>query len=337
MFNSFLVSSENLIKNIKYIRLKNPNSKICVMVKANAYGVGVKFVVKTIDRYVDFYGVSNEQEARQVAKFSKKKILIVGALPYRIDGRFSYTCHSIDDIIRLVKKDKEYNIHLKINSGMNRFGFKSAREFSRALKLIKNSKLKIEGIFTHFATADEYMHVQFSQFLKFVKMVKKKDFNPIIHADNSIVSEIENHGLDMVRVGFSLYNKSSKNFSPVVKIKTKIVQVNMVRAGELVGYNYIFVAKKNMRVGIIPIGYADGFDLSYIGLKLNLNGNLCKVLNICMDCFMVDLTDTKLKKGDSIYILDDTTPLKTYADYSNSSEYEVMTKFSQIRANRRLL
>lgn len=335
MFNTFIVDTKRLIKNIKYVRLTNPKSMICAMVKANAYGVGLSSVVKTIDNYVDYYGVVCDKEARETYRLTKKPILIVGALPNKIDTRFIYTCHDLADIKRLIELKKDIRIDLKINSGMNRFGFKSKNEFINALKLIKHSNLHLHGIFTHFATADEYIHTQMQVFDQFVQLAQKMGFNPIVHADNSIVSEIENHNLDMVRVGFSLYDKTSEHFLPVVSIKTKIVQINNVGKGELVGYNRIFVAPKKMKVAIIPIGYADGFDLSYIGLNLNIRGKDCKVLNICMDCFMLDISGLRLKKGDSIFILDTNNPLSKYSNYNNSSEYEVMTKFSKIRANRR--
>ncbi len=337
MFNTFIVNTKNLINNIKIIRLNNPKSKICAMIKANAYGVGMRVVQKTIDKYVDYYGVSNISEAKKAYKYTKKPILIVSALPKTIDTRFSYSCHDVEDIIRLIKLNKRINIHIKINTGMNRYGFKSIKEFLLALTLIKKSKLNLQGIFTHFATADGYINEQMNRFEKFLAICKKEKFSPIIHADNSIVNEIENHSLDMVRVGFSLYNKTSDRFLPVVSIKSQITQINFVKKGELIGYNRVCVAERNMKVAIIPFGYADGFDLSYLGLKINVNGKKCQVLNICMDCFMLDITGLKLKKGDSIYILDANNPLKRYSDYNNSSEYEVMTKFSNIRARKHII
>lgn len=338
MFNEILINKTNLINNIKQVKSKNQNSKICAMVKANAYGVGVKQVVKILENYVDFWGVACFFEANAIKNLTNKKILIVGPLENKnINERFSYTCSSIEDVKFLIKLNKKINIHIKINSGMNRYGLSDFKEFKQILKLVKNSQLEFEGIFTHFATADKFVNFQYNYFLKFVHIAKKYGFNPIVHADNSVVNEKFNHNLDMVRIGFDLYNKSSENFKPVVEIKSKIVQINKVKKGNLVGYNYRFVAKKSMQVAVIPIGYADGFDMHYLNLSLNISNKNCKILNICMDCFMLDVSDIKIKKGDEIYILNHIKPLSLYANYSNTSEYEVMTKFSKLRAVRKVI
>lgn len=335
MINKMYIYKYNLINNIKQVKLNNPNSLVCAMVKANAYGVGQTKVVKILNDYVDYFGVACFFEAKKIKKLTNKKILIVGALERtRLDRTFSYTCNSIEDVKYLIKKHERYNIHLKVNSGMNRFGFKNVKEFEQAVKLVKNSKLNIEGVFTHFATSDDYVDVQFKKFKEFLSVLKRYNIKTLIHADNSIVQEANNHNLDMVRVGFNLYNINNNKFLPAVEIVSKIVQINSVKKGELIGYDYRCVAKTNMRVAVVPVGYADGFDLKYIGLKLYIGKHLCKVLNVCMDCFIVDITNTDIKKGDNVYILNKQNSLKIYSTYSNILEYQVMTNLSNIRAKR---
>ena len=335
MFNQIIIHKNKLINNIKQVKAENPNSKVCVMVKANAYGVGDKEVVQILEEYVDFWGVACFFEANRIKALTKKNILIVGALEKEnIDESFSYTCSCYEDVKYLTALNRKIKIHLKINSGMNRYGFKSLKEFKRVLGLIKKSELCLEGVFTHFATTDSFVNKQTSIFNKYVSICKSFGFNPIVHADNSLVNENSNHGLDMVRVGLSVYSRSEKCFLPAIEIKTKIVNIVKVKPGELVGYNYRCVANKNMIVGIVPIGYADGFDMRFIGLTLNVNGVNCKVLNICMDCFMIDLTQSETKKGDEIYMINKFNPLTVYADYLETSVYEVSTKFSKMRAER---
>ncbi len=335
MFNKFIIYKDNLINNIKQVKSENQNSKICAMVKANAYGVGDCEVVKILENYVDFYGVACFFEAQKISVITNKKILIVGALEKEnINENFSYSCSEIEDVKYLSSLNKRINIHLKVNTGMNRFGFKDIKEFKNVLGIIKNSKLNFEGLFTHFATSDEKVEEQMTVLNKFIKIVRKHGFNPIIHADNSFVNEKYNHHLNMVRVGFNLYAQSSGWFLPVTEIKTKVVQIQDVKKGELVGYNYRYVASKNVKVAIIPIGYADGFNLKNIGLELNLNGNLCKVLNVCMDCFMADVTNSNIKKGDEVFILNKFNSLTKYAEHLQTTEYEVLTNFSNIRAEK---
>ena len=335
MFNKFIINKDNLINNIKQVAKQNPNSKICAMVKANAYGVGVNQVVKIIDDYVDFYGVACFFEAKNLSKLTKNKILIVGALEKeKINSQFSYTCSSLEDVLFLKYLNKKINVHLKVNSGMNRFGFGSINDFSMALKEIKFSKLNLEGVYTHFATDDDFVNVQMENFNKFLSIVKEKNFNPLIHADNSAVSLKHNHNLDMVRIGFNLFNSNKSGFKSVVEIKSKIVAINKVKKGELVGYNYKCVANKDTKIAIIPIGYADGFSTKLIGFNLIVGNVGCKVLNVCMDCFMLDITDLSIKKGTEVPILNLTNSLENYSKYLGVSEYEVLTNFSCIRANR---
>lgn len=335
MFNRFIINKDNLINNIKQVAKQNPKSKICAMVKANAYGVGVNQVVKIIDKYTDFYGVACFFEAKNLAKLTKKKILIIGALEKaNINKRFSYSCSSLEDVRFLKYLNKKINIHLKVNSGMNRFGFSSLQDFSKAIKEIKYSKLNLEGVYTHFATDDSFVNVQMENFNKFIKTVKENNLFPIIHADNSAVNLKFKHGLSMVRIGFNLYNLNNNSFKSVVEIYSKIVQINNIKKGDLVGYNYNFVANENMKVAIVPVGYADGFSIKNIGLKLVVENVSCKVLNVCMDCFMLDVTNLDVKKGTEVPILNNINSLSVYAKHLGISKYEVLTNFSFIRANK---
>ena len=263
---------------------------------------------------------------------TKKKILIVGPIE-EINADFEYACTSLEDVERLMLTGEQIRIHFKINTGMNRYGFTNIKEFCRALKLIKKSKLIVEGIFTHFATTDDMVDVQMRRFIKFVQVCKRCKFNPIIHVDNSSVNLYKNHDLDMVRIGFNLYNRDDGVFSSVVRIKSKVVNVNTVKRGELVGYDRRCVVSKKKRGAVIPIGYADGFDIRYIGMNLKVDGVNCEVLNVCMDCFMLDVTNTNIKKGDDINILDNINSLYLYAVHAGISEYQVMTNFSNMRAD----
>ncbi|MBQ9795508.1 MAG: alanine racemase [Clostridia bacterium] len=314
MFNKFIIYKNNLINNIKQVKKENPNSMICAMVKANAYGVGDIEVVKTLNEYADFFGVACFFEAKRIKTHTSKPILILGSVEKQeIDESFRYSCVDIEDLKFLISLNKPIKIHLKINSGMNRYGFKDVKQFKKALNMISQSKLILEGVFTHFATTDDYVNIQMKNFKSFLKVCKNFNVKPIVHADNSFVNEKFNHGLDMVRVGFSLFNRNDGWFLPVVEIKSQIVQVYNVAKGELVGYDYRCVATKNIKIGVVPIGYADGFDLKLIGIGLLINNVECKVLNISMDCFILDITNTDIKKGDEICILNKFNSLNHYA------------------------
>lgn len=333
MLNKVEILVDRLIENVKQVREDNPNTLVCAMVKANAYGVGDKFVVKTISKYVDYFGVACFFEAEKIKKFTNKKILIVGPLEkVKVRSRFSYACSSVDDVLFLAKTRKKINVHLKVNSGMNRYGFCSLSEFKKALEIIKNSKLNLEGIFTHYATTDDYVEKQTEVFKKFLSCINNTKFKPIMHADNSAVSTCKNHHFDMVRIGFNLYNNPTKSCGLTEKITAKITQINNVKVGELIGYDRRFVATKNIKIAVVSVGYADGFLLDYLGLCLKVKNTPCKVLNICMDCFMLDVTKVKIKKGEDVEILGDTNTPKVYATFAKTSEYQVLTNFSKLRA-----
>lgn len=335
MFNKIIINKDNLIENIKQVRLNNKNSLICAMVKANAYGVGAEQVVEILNDYVDYFGVACFFEADKIKEFTNKKILIVGPLDKdNINEKFYYTCSSIDDVNYLISLNKKVNVHLKVNTGMNRYGFSSLKEFKTAIKKILKSNLNLDGIFTHFATTDEFVNTQNLIFEKYIKLIKDFNLNVIIHADNSAVQQKFNHNYNMVRVGFCLYNQNDFKYKPAVELKSKIVQINTVKKGELVGYNYNFIANKKLKVAVLPIGYADGLDVKLIGFNLKIDNENCKILNICMDCCMIDITKTKLKKEDYIYLINKDNPLYSYAKYLSVSEYQIMCNFSYTRADR---
>ena len=198
------------------------------------------------------------------------------------------------------------------------------------------SKLILEGVFTHFATVDDFVDIQFKRLKSFVKLCYKYKLYPIVHADNSAVNERFNHKLNMGRVGYNLFIKNNEIF-PVVEIKSRIVEIQEVKKNESIGYGNKCIAGKNTKVAIIPIGYADGFDMGYIGIQLKIKNQLCRVLNVCMDCFMLDISNVKLKKGDDIYVLNKFNSLKYYANYDKTHEYEIITRFSHARATRKLV
>lgn len=334
MFNEFIIDSKKLIKNIKQAKQKSNNKKICAMVKADAYGIGAKTVVKLLNDYVDYFGVACFFEANSIKRYTNKKILIVGPVERkRIDERFSYTCNGIEDLKYIASKNKNVSIHLKVNSGMNRYGIKNLKEFIVCLQFIKTNKLKLEGVFTHFATSDKYTNLQYKKFLKFVRATKELNLDPIFHCDNSETSFSFYHKMDMIRIGHCLY-LGGNGFELIAKINSPIVQINEIKKNEQVGYDNRFIAKKNMRIAVLPVGYADGFSLNNIGKNLLIKNNQCQILNICMDCFMLDITNTNLKINDKIEILNNINNLQFYAKNSSTIDYEIMCRFSLMRSKK---
>lgn len=332
MLNKMFLNKNNLLHNLTLIKNNNPNSKICAMVKANAYGHGLKQIVSLLNGQVDFFGVANVSEAKKVKKYTATDVLIVGPLNYAGE-QFCYSCFCLDDIEKLAKLNKPIRIHVKVNSGMNRFGFNSIINFKRGLEVIKNSRLVLQGVFTHFATADGFVKKQYRRFKKFVRVVKRLGFNPLFHADNSAVNLKFNHNLNMVRVGYSLYG-AEKPFLPVMSLYACAVQINSIKKGELVGYNKRFVADKPTRVAVLSMGYADGLGLGCLGMEIKIKNQSCRIVNICMDCCMIDIANLELKKGDHVCLIGKVNPICNYAKQLSVSDYQIMCNFGWARADR---
>lgn len=361
-FNSKKINIKNLKYNFNYLKNKINNKKICAMVKANAYGHGVESVVNNL-KNADFFGVATLSEAMQVRQINHEaKILIVGkTTEYKIcaDNNISVTISSLEELKFLIKNLNNYaniNIHFKVNSGMNRYGFSSFSEFKNAYKIATLNNINVEGVFTHFSCIGEDREKYEMQKLKFLKFLEciPKNQNPIIHVGGSGVV-FEDNGkskynlptykipFDMVRVGIALYGyppfKTKNSLKKVMKIQSQIVQINHMKKGEFLGYGLGFKAKQDMTVAVIPLGYADGICRNLTGkIKVKYikkeNGKtktyFCKVVGkICMDCMFIDISSVlNAQIGDKIVVMDNA---EVFAKAAGTISYEILTNFSKMR------
>ena len=318
-----LIDSKKLDKNFSYLT-KNikKNSKIIMIIKANAYGHGAIEVAKKFDKKIDYFGVANLQEAIELKEAKiKKNILILGSISNEeitdsIKKNIIFTVYDLSQLKFINKLPfKRIKFHLKIDTGMNRLGV-SINEIDKILKIINmNTKLNMEGVYTHLAEADikksSFTKKQISLFheivIKIQKSVNRIDF---IHIANS--SGILNHNIDFcntTRPGLMLYGLgTNKNLNPVMTLKTKIIKLRDLKPGESVSYGRTFIAKSKKKIAIVPIGYADGLprSLSNKGY-LFCKGNKCKILGrVCMDLTMIDVTNVLSPKiGDDVIIFGD--------------------------------
>ncbi len=357
-FNNYILDSNILKNNFNQIKnLVGTNVKVCAMVKADAYGHGLKDVCKAL-KNADFFGVASALEAKHIRKFNKTTpILIVGVVNpecvlWCSENNVSVTVTSLEEL-KLFSYIVGYNklkVHLKVNTGLNRIGFNNVNNFKKALKFIKyNFNIVLEGVFTHFATKlndMEFIVCQHNRFLQFIKYVK--DNRVIIHCCNSFATlMLKNYHHGMVRCGFNLYGWQmdyKMQLKPVLSIISKVVFVHNIKAGETVGYDRTFTATKNLKIAVLPIGYADGFDRRLSNkLEVLINGKKAKVVgNICMDVCMVDVTKIKnVCVGDEVTLLGrnggyELTPYH-YANILGTSPYEILLKFRHDRMNKIVL
>lgn len=339
MFSKIILNKSNLYSNIDFLK-SSAKGKLCAMVKANAYGHGAKEIVKLLEGRVEYFGVSSQAEAEQLRQFTNSKIIVFGACEdYQtcINKDIAFALLSYKDakeIARISKKTKKKpHMHLCINSGMNRYGIKTIQDFLKVQGLFKKNNLKLEGIYTHLSsltTDKEYSQKQFSKFQEFANLIPDKDVVTHIGGGNSIFSQFS---ADMYRVGLEIYGYGNSNVKPVLKIESQIVDIQEVEKGEHVGYLCSYTASKNMKVATIPLGYGDGLPRKLSNqFQVKIKGkNAENVGNICMDAFMVDVTNIKCKIGDKVLILDDASVLSQKIE---STEYEVLTNLSKFRGER---
>ncbi|HOK93682.1 MAG TPA: alanine racemase, partial [Spirochaetota bacterium] len=255
------------------------------------------------------------------------------------------------------KYGKEISIHIKVDTGMGRLGFlcdeiNSTPSINLAQKILEISKLpfiKIEGIYSHFATSDDkdksYANLQLSIFKNLIKQLEKiLPYRPLYHMANSgaIIDLPESH-LDMVRPGISMYGiypssevcKEKINLKPVLSLKSKIVHLKKVSPGFKISYGCTFVAKRESLIATVPVGYADGYPraLSSIGEMLVRGKRVPVVGRVCMDLLMLDVTEVSdVSLYDEVVILGKQGKEEITADEiatkCNTISYEILTSIS---------
>lgn len=354
LFNNFIVHTQNIRNNILNFKQYCKDIKICAVVKADAYGHGIEGVACKIKDIVDFFGVADEKEAMKVRNISAKPILILNLISsvnfaWAIQNCVSLSVGSFKYLKQLnviaKKLNKKVKIHLKINTGMNRLGISKQSDFKKILNYINSSKnIILEGIYTHFfdsantATTEK----QYQKFCAFLNLLDTK--NVIVHASSSNAAILnKKYVFDMVRLGILMYGyldfSAPLKLNPAVTITSQVVNVVKIKKGQCVGYGSNFVAKSNIKVATVSLGYADGFlrANSNIG-KVIVKDKICSIVgNICMNLFMIDVTNINCKIGDEVIILGTSDTQKIDAqDIANLTHticYEVLTNFKRDRMN----
>jgi len=328
------VNLDNIAHNVKEIRrIVDKKVEIMGVVKADAYGHGVMEVARTLlENGVTRLAVSMLDEAIQLRQNGiQVPILILSYTdPVRAEeivlNDVTQTVFSYDLAEALseaaVKHNRNVKIHIKIDTGMTRVGFMPG--YSAVKNVVQISKLPgiiIEGLFTHFASADEtdksYTYMQFERFMSIVGELNRIGvYIPVKHVCNSAgLIEFPEMHLNMVRPGIALYglypsdevDKTKIDLKPAMSMKANVILVKDVEKDTCISYGRIFKTSRNSRIATIPIGYADGYTrlLTNKG-KVLLNGQPAPIVGkICMDQCMVDITDIEgdVKVGDEAVLI----------------------------------
>jgi alanine racemase len=336
--------------------------KILGVVKSNAYGHNLIEFAKELEILgVDFLGVDSVVEGLALRREGvKTPILILGyTLPEMIekavDNDLEITVSNFDyfSAIKKLNLKKEIRVHIKVDTGMHRHGFQKD-DVKKVLAEIKKSAVTVVGLFTHFANAKNPAFLgdtkkQTELFNKWREAFKKAGINPICHAcaTSGTILFPEAH-FDMVRIGIGMYGvwpsqeteafaKDKFKLTPVLSWKTIIGEINDIKAGERIGYDFTEKLMRDSKVAVLPIGYWHGYPRALSGIgQVLVNGKYAKVLGrICMDIIMVDVTKIKgVKVGDEVIIIG-SSGKETVATYDISfligrSDYEIITTINPL-------
>ena len=296
-------------------------TKMIAVIKADAYGHGAVPVAHLIEDYDYIWGfaAATAEEAIHLREAGiTKPILILGIVfdeyfPELVRYEIRPAVCEYEEARKLsdeaVLQKKTVHIHIALDTGMTRIGFADTQENVEEIKKISElPNLEIEGMFTHFARADETdksayeeQYRRYKEFLGYLKELGVKI--PIRHCSNSagIVESLESNHMDMVRAGIAIYgmypsdevDHNSVKLTPAMEIKSCITYIKEIEAGTAVSYGGTFVADHTMKVATIPVGYGDGYVRSLSGKgDVLIHGKRAAILGrICMDQFMVDVTE----------------------------------------------
>ena len=352
------INFNHLVSNLNHFRSKiKPETKLMVMVKAFGYGSGNLEVSNILQFHnVDYLTVAFADEGVELRRAGiNLPIMVMSPEVNSYDNIIKY--HLEPEVfsfrnLSFIEKAMEnlalpeahpLNVHIKLDTGMHRLGF-AKDELPELIRRIQaNPMLNVKSVFSHLATADNpaedaFTLGQIHNFEEGSQMIVEAFPHALRHILNTAgISRFPQYQFDMVRLGIGLYGVPTCEadrglLQPVVSLKTTINQIKHIPAGDSIGYNRHGHAEHDMRIGIVPIGYADGLS------RMLGNGNgtfyvqnkpVKIVGDICMDMCMLDLTDVEAQEGDTVVIFDAEHDINDIAKACQTIPYEIMTRVSQ--------
>lgn len=359
------INITNLDFNIKQIKEKvGPGRKITGIIKADGYGHGaVKVATVLRANGIDSFGVATLSEAVRLRKsgFVLEEILVLGLTPDPyvdtiVEHRLTPVVYGFKNAQAISREAEKSDIIIKgfiaADTGMGRIGYNpedaASIEDIKAISELPN--FKIQGLFSHFATADAedktYSAVQEQRFMVFHKKLQKEGIEIPCRtfANSAAIMEIASSHYEMVRPGIILYgcypseevDKNQLALKPVMSVKANIVQLKKVSAGTSVSYGRKYTATKDSLIATIPLGYADGLPRPYSSRgKVIVNGVFAPIAgNICMDQCMIDVTNVPyVRLGDEVTIMGKDGIYEILADdiatATETINYEIVCAFGQ--------
>lgn len=348
------VNLNALVDNLNYYRhFLRHHEKITCMVKASAYGIGAIEASKTLqDHGVDYLAVAVADEGADLRKAGiTANIMVMNPemtsfkmlFDYRLEPEI-FNFDILEALIRAAEKEgiTNFPVHIKLDTGMHRLGFHPQKDLPRLIERLQRQSAIIPcSVFSHFVGSDDdgfddFSRAQFALFDDASQKLQAAYSHKIIrHICNSAgIEHFPQYHLDMVRLGLGLYGINPRNnqvLHNVATLKTTILQIRDVPAGDSIGYSRRTTVDRPSRVAAIPIGYADGLNrrLGNRNCYCLVNGKKALYLgNICMDVCMIDVTDIDCKPGDYAVIFGDELPVTVLSDAIGTIPYEILTGIS---------
>lgn len=351
------INLDHLAHNISEVRrVTKKESLVTAVIKADGYGHGAIQIGQTLlNNGADRFAVATLSEALQLrSSFPSVEIMVLGYTPDElihdaISARIIQTVYSLEQAIYFnriaASMTATLKVHVKIDTGMRRIGFEcNEASVNDVVQIANLDRLELEGIFSHFAVADEadktFTHMQARKFTDFVELLNAKGVNiPIKHICNSAgIIDFPEYHFDMVRAGIMMYglypssevDMSKVELRQVMSLKAKVSHVKMIDAGEGVSYGLKFVSEKPMQVATLPLGYADGYTRLLTGKAKGLiSGELKPIIGrICMDQCMIAADDLQVSVGDIVTLFgkDESAALSIdqVASWLGTINYEVV-------------
>ncbi len=340
-----ILSTENLLHNLSVIQSQAPSSKILALVKANAYGHGLRSISSRLDKRVYSLGVASSDEAIALRRagiegpitlmegiFEQDELLIASCEKFQVIFHDWWQIKALETL----SLPLPLQAWIKIDTGMGRLGFTPSEGPKAYQALLENPHIiKPIGILSHFACADEADHPlnqqQINCFENFTKNLP--GLKSFCNAAGIINFPASHH--DVVRPGMSLYGVSpikgkvaaDFNLKPVMTLQTRLIAIRHLSEGSSIGYGSQFVCPKDMRVGVIAIGYGDGYPrTAREGAPILVNNIRCRVVGrVSMDMTTIDLENCPdAKAGDPVILWGNNLPIEQVAEYTSHCPYDML-------------
>ena len=347
------VNLPTIRNNLDFYRSKlDKKTLILAMVKAQSYGGGIVQITQFLERqHINYFGVAYTDEGVLLRNNDVTLPIIVmnpefDAFDDIIDNELEpsiYSLEILDNFIStLIRKDvNSYPIHLKLDTGMNRLGFVKEDLNELIAHLNAQPEVFVKSVFSHLSVADDLSETKFTteQISKFKiysnHLETNLGYSFIKHiANSSATLNYPDSHFDMVRLGIGMYglvNSFQESLEDVISFETQISQIKQISKGSSVGYGRSFISHSEMKIAIIPVGYADGLrrELSQGKWSFIINGQTAPIIgNICMDMCMVDVTNLNCKVGDRVQIFGEQNSVSEMSKILNTIPYEIISSIS---------